>query len=327
MRAMILAAGLGTRMAPVNRDVAKPALPVLDEPLVRRLITQLADQGVESVVVNAHAHAETLRDALRGVPVPVTISPEPELLGSGGGILTARRWLESDEPFWVLNADMRLDLDLAAFAATHREACALATLGLRDDPRKRKFSSIGYDVEKTICRIRELDRGGEVGSGLFIGVQLLEPRVFDRMPQSPAFDVIDALYIPAIQAGEKLAVWSQPEGREWCPIGDPRELLDANLEALGRAAAAATAAAAKAASVLANASARVEGEVRGPAWIGARATIEAGARVGPWAVVGAGATVRRGSSVEHSLLLPNANPPASALYRAIGYSDEVWSDA
>ncbi len=56
-------------------------------------------------------------------------------------------------------------------------------------------------------------------------------------------------------------------------------------------------------------------------------TIEAGARVGPWAVVGAGATVRRGSSVEHSLLLPNANPPASALYRAIGYSDEVWSDA
>ena len=322
MRAMILAAGLGRRMAPVNRDVAKPALPVLDEPLVRRLVTQLANQGVESVVVNAHAHAETLRDTVRDAPVPVTISREPDLLGSGGGILAARRWLESEEPFWVLNADMRLDLDLAAFAATHREAGALATLGLRDDPRKRKFGSIGYDVGRTICRIRELDRGGEVGSGLFIGVHLLEPRVFDRMPQSPAFDVIDALYIPAVEDREKLAVWSQPEDREWSPIGDPGELLDANLEALGRATAPA-----EAAAVLADASARVDGRVLGPAWIGASATVEAGARVGPWAVVGAGATVRRGSSVEHSLLLPNASPPARVLYRAIGYADEVWSDA
>ena len=162
-----------------------------------------------------------------------------------------------------------------------------------------------------------------MGSGLFIGVHLLEPRVFDRMPLGPTFDVIDAVYIPAVQDGEKLAVWTQPGDREWCPVGDPGELLDANLEALGRAAAAA----AEAESVLADASARVEGEVRGPAWIGASATIEAGARVGPWVVVGAGATVRRGSSVEHSLLLPNANPPAGALYRAIGYADEVWSDA
>ena len=322
MKAMILAAGLGTRMRPVNRDIEKPALPVLDEPLVVTLVTHLARQGIDSVVVNTHGDSSRMREILADAPIPVQVSHEAELLGSGGGILAARPHLDGNGPFLVLNADMRLELDVAALLEAHERGGALGTLALRSDPRYRKFGSIGYDASGNACRIRQLDLGGEVGSGLFIGVHLLEPRVFDHMPDG-TFEVIADAYFPALRAGEQLHTWLQPDECEWTPIGEPRELLDANLASLRRR----LEAAGDTAGVIDDASARIEGEVHGPAWVGQDVFIEAGARVGPWAVVSAGARVPKGACVEHALLLPRAQPPSSRLAHAIGYGREVWSDA
>ena len=126
MRAMILAAGLGTRMAPLSPGIPKPALPVLDRPLALRLIDSLAEQGVEAVIVNAHTQPEKLRAALRGAPIPVEISYEPSLLGSGGGIREARNFLtlDSSEPCLVLNADMCVAIDTGALLAAHRSRCS-----------------------------------------------------------------------------------------------------------------------------------------------------------------------------------------------------------
>ena len=111
MKAMLLAAGLGTRMRPLTDAIPKPTLPALDRPMIRRLIDQLADHGIESAVVNSHAHPELLAEALRGAAIPVEHVFEAELRGSGGGIAGARALLE-DATFLVLNADMVLDLRL-----------------------------------------------------------------------------------------------------------------------------------------------------------------------------------------------------------------------
>jgi mannose-1-phosphate guanylyltransferase/phosphomannomutase len=315
---MILAAGLGTRMAPLSASVAKPALPLLDEPLVLRLARQLAAAGVERLVVNAHAHAETLRTALQAAPLPVEISLEPELLGSGGGIAAARAALDGGEAFVVVNGDMVLDVDFADLLATHRRAGALVTLALRDDPRKKDFGTIGYDSRGRLRRITSrVDLGGETACGLFIGVHVIEPRIFSRMPNG-AFEILPDLYVPALRDGEPFAAWLQPSTARWWPVGSPGELLDANLRALRETAASAGRISPDAA---------IQGELVPPVWIGAGARVERGACAGPDAVVCRGARLPRGAVLRESLVLPGRRAPARELRRAVVHADEGWCDA
>ncbi len=305
MKAMILAAGEGLRMRPLSKHWPKPALPVLDRSLLARMVESLAGQGVDEVVVNAHAHAERLRESVADAPVPILYSEEPRLLGSGGGILAARRWLEGDGTFLVLNGDMLVELDLAALLAAHRRSGAVATIALRDDPRKSDFGTIGYRKGPVVTRITELvDLGGEQGCGLFTGVHAMEPEIFERMPGSAEFGILDDVYLPLLRAGAPLGAWLQPPEARWTPVGTPRELLDANLAALAD-------------------------ETGDPAgvWIGKGATVADGARVGPRAVIGAGAAVPDGAVVREALLLPGARLQAGArLERAIGYDAQVWRD-
>jgi len=318
---MILAAGLGTRMAPLARACAKPALPVLDVPVILRLARVLAGAGIERAIVNTHAHPESLRAALAESPLPIDWVSEPSPRGSGGGILGARSLLGEHESFLVVNGDMCLELDFRALCAQHRKSGALATLALRADSRKREFGSIGYDRQGHVSRITDrIDLGSEKASGLFIGVQVMSPAIFARMPAREAFEIIPDVYLPALRDGAAIGTWLQAESDAWWPVGTPRELLDANLAALRHEVGSE--------SVRAAASARVEGRVTGPAWIGERARVEAGAQVGPQAVLSAGAVVRAGARLEAAVALPGAELRAGeSLVRAVAFDGGVWRDA
>jgi NDP-sugar pyrophosphorylase family protein len=325
MKAMLLAAGRGVRMAPLTPRWSKATLPVLDQPLVLRLVRSLAAQGVQSVVVNAYQNADRLREALRAAPIPVEVSLEPELRGSGGGIRQARPFLEGSSPFLVLNADMCIDVDLADLLRAHVGGGAMATLALRDDPRNREFGTLGYAEDGVLCRIADrLDRGFETGCGLFTGVHVMQPAIFDHMPDRPEFDIVRDVYIPWLHAGERIGTWLQPQDATWWPVGCPRELLDANLRALEQTLEAQPD---RPDDILAAEDARIEGKLRGPAWVGAGAHIPPDAHVGPWVVIGAHARVPGAERVEESLLLPASRPRAQEpLRRAIGFGEEVWMD-
>lgn len=321
MKAMLLAAGLGRRMAPLSDDRAKPALPVLDKSIARHLLERLSEVGVERAVVNAHTHLESLREALCDPPIPVELSHEPQLLGSAGGILAARRWLEGPEPFVVVNGDMLLDLDLAAMLARHRRAGAIATLALRDDRRKQAFGTIGYDRDGRVCRITDrISRGVENGDGLFIGVQILESQIFEQMPERRPLEVMRDVYVPMLERGDPIAVWMQPKQATWWPIGEPRELLEANWLALERTVGPEGVRVAPDAELL--------GSFHAPVWVGAGAHVPATAEIGPWTVVGRGARVPDGSAWPRALLLPDARPTDTGrMSEAIAYGEAVWRDA
>ncbi len=297
---MILAAGVGARMQPLTANRPKPVLPLLDQPILRLLVEQLAAQGVREVVVNAHAHPGQLRAALESAPIPVHYSVEPDLLGSGGGIRAARDLLRDSHPFLVVNGDMVLDLDVAALLEAHRQSGALATLALRDDPRKADFGTIGVR-DGYVTRITELfNQGSEQACGLFIGVHAMEPGIFERMPPMERFESLQDVYVPILRRGEAIGAWLQEPAAEWTPIGTPQELLDANLAA----------------------AARVSPEA---VWIGAGAQVPDSARIGPRAVIGAGARVPAQAVVRDSLLLPGAQPPdGEPLEHAIAFDREVW---
>ena len=322
MRAMILAAGLGTRMAPLTQRIPKPALCVLDQPLVVRLIEMLAGQGVESVVVNAHPHADRLREAIATASIPVEISYEARLLGSGGGIRAAVAFHTAEGgPSFVLNADMCVELDIEFLLDGHRRSGNLATLLLRDEPRKRHFGSVGFSEDSNVVRITDQALGSaEEGSGLFTGIHVIAPELFSHMPAGGDFGIVSDVYVPLLMQQGRLGALLQPPEQRWWPVGTPGELLAANLSALSERAGLD--------GQIVDPDAQIEGELRGPIWVGRGAKIAAGAVAGPDLVVGAGAVLGAGASASSSLLLPGATPPTGdPLERSIAYDREIWRDA
>lgn len=132
MKAMIFAAGLGTRLRPLTDNMPKALVPVAGQPMLQRVILRLKAAGFDDITVNVHHFGEQIIEFLRAndsFGATIHISDErSELLDTGGGIKKARPWLDGNEPFLVHNADILSDIDLAAFYRLHQESNAEATL-------------------------------------------------------------------------------------------------------------------------------------------------------------------------------------------------------
>lgn len=216
--AMILAAGLGTRMRPLTDAIPKPLVPVAGVPLIDRIIDRLADAGVRRIVVNAHYKAEMLTDHLARRRSPeIRISYEAALLDTGGGIRNALSQL--GETFLVVNSDI-LWLD-GRVSPLHRLARAWDEL--RHDGLllvQCTTTALGYDglgdfivgPDGSLRRRRER----EIAPHLFAGVQLLHRRLFDAAPGG-AFS-LNLLWDHAIAAGRLGAL---VHDGEWYHVGTP----------------------------------------------------------------------------------------------------------
>ncbi len=210
MRAMILAAGFGTRMQPLTETLPKALVPVAGRPLIEYTLLFVKSRGIEEVVLNLHHLGHLLRDALgdgSAYGLRITYSLEDPLLDTGGGIKKAQPFL-AGEPFLVLNADTILDFDLTAFLATHRQTRAIGTLLLRPNPNEATYGLIETNRTGAVRRIRgEPSEGGikePLSAFMFTGCQVLAPRIFEAMPADRAFSTTHELYPRLIRAGETL---------------------------------------------------------------------------------------------------------------------------
>jgi NDP-sugar pyrophosphorylase family protein len=208
VRAMILAAGFGTRLRPLTNTVPKALVPVAGRPLVEYSLLWLKSQGIQDVVMNLHHHGEKVRAALGDGSVyglRLTYSPEDPILDTGGGIKKAQPFLDGNT-FLVLNGDTIIDLDLSTLLETHCRNQAVATLVLRADPEANRYGIIETDRSGRIRRF--LAQPPEVNAALspfmFTGLQILEPRIFDFMPANRAFGTTRETYPRLLQAGEPL---------------------------------------------------------------------------------------------------------------------------
>ena len=157
MRAMIVAAGLGTRLRPLSELRPKPALPVRGIPLIAYMLALLSRHGVSEVVINVHHLPEILMEAALGCcPAGITLrfSKEKEILDTGGGIARVADFLRESDPCLILAADMLLDADLSALITTHKARGDAFTMLLRSgDTRAESFGTIGANRANQICRI------------------------------------------------------------------------------------------------------------------------------------------------------------------------------
>lgn len=233
-QAMLMAAGLGTRLRPFTHHQPKALFPLMGVPVSQFALDSLAGAGVRKIVANVHHHAERARDGLgrldRG-SADLLISDESELLlGSAGGI---RKVLPrfGAEPFFLVNSDVLCDVDLRSLASTHERLRArwgvTLTLAVFDrSPGTGRYREIMVD------RPTGLIRGfGELTSGkpFFIGSAVLEPDALDRVPEGRPAEFVPLVLEPAIKAGR---AGFHPCSGVWKDIGSPELWLDAHLHLL-----------------------------------------------------------------------------------------------
>jgi mannose-1-phosphate guanylyltransferase len=235
MRAMIVAAGLGTRLRPLSELRPKPAMPVRGIPLIAYQLALLSHYGVTETAINVHHLPDVLKDAAQRFKPPgmtLRFSIESELLDTGGGIRRVANFLRESDPCLILGGDMLLDADLGDLIAQHEARKNAITMLLRDDPRTCIFGSIGVDAEGCVRRIgKRFDLGGEQAAGVYTWANVVAARAFEQLPERDVFSHLDHWITPMLSSGARdiRGIVTTDTECVWEPVGTPAEYLAANL--------------------------------------------------------------------------------------------------
>jgi NDP-sugar pyrophosphorylase family protein len=194
--ALILAAGLGTRLQPLTSIRAKPAIPVAGEPLVRRVVRWLASNGVTELVVNLHHLPATLTAVLGdGSDLGARVKyswEQPTVLGSAGGPRRALSIIGADR-FFIVNGDTLTDVDLEPLAASHHTSGAMVTLALVPNREPHKYGGVLLDRASQVTGFVRPGPKAE-GSFHFIGVQVASRTAFEALPEGKPINSIGDVY-------------------------------------------------------------------------------------------------------------------------------------
>ncbi|HTD57507.1 MAG TPA: nucleotidyltransferase family protein, partial [Solirubrobacteraceae bacterium] len=227
MRAMVLAAGLGTRLRPLTYEITKPMVPVLDRPVMAHIVDLLDHHGFEDVIANLHYFPDSIK---RYFGERLSYRIEQELLGTAGGVRACADFFGS-EAFVVISGDALTDIDLGAFAARHREAGGIATLAVKKVSDTREYGVVLHDREGRITGFQEKPNPEEALSDLGnCGIYIFDPEIFDYFPERPFVDWAQDVF-PALLEND--VPFHIHEVREyWNDIGSLGELRQGTFDAL-----------------------------------------------------------------------------------------------
>jgi mannose-1-phosphate guanylyltransferase len=310
-RAMILAAGFGTRLGGLTALRPKPMLPICGAPLVRWSVLWLRAQGIREIVINLHHLGEQIEAELGdGSALDVAIAYSNEegmILGTGGGLRQARPLLDDGKgtPIVVVNGKILTDLALAPVLAQHRERESEATMVLRRDVEGVWGGelAIGHDG-KLATFLGKTREGSEPGPKMmFTGVHVIAPRFLDRVPPQGEQCIVRTAYRELFESGPGIAAWEH-EGYWWEHSTTERYLEGLANVLEGRVAL--PWAEGELTGVDPTAVVEEGAEVIGPVRIGAGARIGPGAKIGPDVEIGARAQVAAGVKVERASVWPDA---------------------
>jgi N-acetylmuramate 1-kinase len=296
-KAFILAAGFGTRMLPLSRDLPKPLMPIWGRPVLAHVLLMLRRWGVRDVVINLHHQPSEILELARLHPVPglrVSLSFEPSILGTGGALRRAQ-WFPGADPFWLINADVAADLDPRPLAERHASGRYLATLWMDRDRGPRTV-----EMRRGLITDFASAHRGARGTYTFCGLHLLSPRILDYLP-ADGFSGIISAYQSAMRHGERIAGVCLPRSY-WADIGAPYQYVETHRQVRD-----------------AHRSKRPGARLFNPgAEEPARAARRGGAVVKGFASIGRNVRIERGAILEDCVVWDNASlGPAAQVRRAI----------
>lgn len=226
--ALVLTAGLGTRLLPLSEVRAKPALPVAGRPLITRILDWLHRAGVRRVTLNLHHRPETITRIVGDGSqngLAVRYSWEPGILGSAGGPARAIPLLESDR-FLIVNGDTLTNVDLPALVHRHVDTNALVTMAVADaDPRYNAVIADDAGIVHAFGTSGTLGTLGTFGKFHFIGVQVVNASVFAGVDPSVKSETVHGIY-PALIAARTGSIRIFHTRERFFDIGSPRDYLE-----------------------------------------------------------------------------------------------------
>ncbi len=235
MKAMILAAGLGTRLRPLTDTRPKALVEVAGRPMLYWVIARLARSGFTDIIINAHHFAEQIEAFAARYDDPgvsLTVSVEEEILDTGGGVRKAAWFFDREEPFLVHNVDVLTDLDLKGLADAHSASGALVTLAVK---QRKSSRHLLFDRSDRLCGWKS-DVTGEnilpprlsedpLTPVPFMGVYAMSPIVLGWMADPRPFSIID-FFMEMTGAGREIRAYRAEEAR-WADLGSVDRIASA----------------------------------------------------------------------------------------------------
>jgi mannose-1-phosphate guanylyltransferase len=304
MKAMVLAAGLGTRLRPLTYEIPKPMVPVLDRPVMEHILDLLDKHSVEGVIANLHYFPDTIRGHFGE---RIEYRYEEELLGTAGGVRACANFF-GDQPFLVISGDALTDIDLGALAARHRESGGIATLSVKKVPDTREFGVVLHDREGRVTGFQEKPAPEEALSDLGnCGIYMFDPKIFDYFPDRPFVDWAKDVFPALLENDAPFHI--HEVAQYWNDVGSLGELRQGTFDALrgelrlemeGEEVRPGV-------TVAGSSSLPADVEVDGPAWIGRDVRIGTGVRLMGPVVLGDGASIGDRAQLRECIVFPGTD--------------------
>jgi NDP-sugar pyrophosphorylase family protein len=309
---VVLVGGVGTRLRPLTLAAPKQMLPIVEVPMIQRVLTHLGAHGITEAVLSLGYRPDAFLDLFpdhRAGDLRLQYAVEPEPLGTAGAIRFAAEEAGLDETFLAVNGDVLTDLDVTALVDFHREWRAEGTLALSrvEDPSAYGVVPTAPDGRVTAFVEKPLPEEA-VDGAINAGTYVLEPSVLDRIPAGRSVSIEREVF-PAMVADERL--YAVASDVYWIDTGTPAQYLQAHLDLLcGRRPPPPTPGArlwagASGATVWVRGEAALRGRFSGTSLVATGASVEAGAHVED-SVIGSRAHVATGAAIRRSVLLPGA---------------------
>jgi len=233
LKAMILAAGVGSRLDPLTRAIPKPMVPVVNRPVIEHIVLDLKKHGFQEIMINLHYLGDVIQEGLGDgsrLGVQISYAQEDKLWGDAGSVKRSQAFFEN-ETFLVVGGDDISDIDLSGLTALHREKHAASTIATTvvDDPSQ--FGIVVTDEDGRITRFLEKPKGGDVFSNTAnTGVYIFEPDVFDLIPPDAFWGFGNNVFPSLLASGRPLYGFATTA--YWKDVGNLHVYRQTNFDAL-----------------------------------------------------------------------------------------------
>jgi mannose-1-phosphate guanylyltransferase len=300
MKAMVLAAGLGTRLRPITFEIPKPMVPVLDRPVMAHIVDLCRRQGFDQLIANLHYFPDTIRGYFGD---SIEYRYEEELLGTAGGVRNVRDFF-GDDPVVIISGDALSDIDLNKLVERHRTAGGIGTLTVKQVDDTREYGVVLHDSEGRISGFQEKPHPDEALSNLGnCGIYCFSPEVFDYFPESDFVDWANDVF--PVLLDNDVPFYIHEIDEYWNDVGSLDELRAGTFDALEGS---------LHIEVRANGTPLPDDcEVDGSVWVGQDCTIGSGVKLMGPVVIGDGSTIGDGAALRDSIVFPGTTVGAGQI--------------
>lgn len=232
MKAMIMAAGVGSRLMPLTTNISKPMVPIANLPAIAHIVNLLRYHGITDAIANLHYKAEAIDSFFKVHKYKnfnIHFSYEQELLGTAGGVKKVAAFF--DDTFVIISGDALTDIDLTDMLAYHRAKGSKVTIALKEVEDTDKFGVVVCDKEYHITSFQEKPKKGEELSNLVnTGIYIFEPEILDLIPAGEFYDFGSQLFPLLVE--KKIPFYGYKMDAYWCDIGSLSQYHQANRDAL-----------------------------------------------------------------------------------------------